>query len=100
MTTTNNNLGLYLHIPFCVRKCSYCDFLSFGCSDVKILNEYAAALIKEISNKKEKLDVNSELSRKQIDDNNQVESKRRKLEETVESETSRSSDSSEADWSD
>lgn len=21
-------LGLYLHIPFCVRKCSYCDFLS------------------------------------------------------------------------
>ena len=58
------------------------------------------ALIKEISNKKEKLDVNSELSRKQIDDNNQVESKRRKLEETVESETSRSSDSSEADWSD
>jgi len=48
MTTTNNNLGLYLHIPFCVRKCSYCDFLSFGCSDVKILNEYAAALMKEI----------------------------------------------------
>ncbi|MBQ3520592.1 MAG: radical SAM protein, partial [Firmicutes bacterium] len=31
-----------------MRKCSYCDFLSFGCSDVKILNEYAAALMKEI----------------------------------------------------
>ena len=22
-------LELYLHIPFCVRKCAYCDFLSF-----------------------------------------------------------------------
>ena len=22
-------LGLYIHIPFCVRKCRYCDFLSF-----------------------------------------------------------------------
>ena len=21
-------LGLYIHIPFCVRKCRYCDFLS------------------------------------------------------------------------
>ena len=21
-------LGLYIHIPFCVRKCKYCDFLS------------------------------------------------------------------------
>ena len=21
-------LELYIHIPFCVRKCSYCDFLS------------------------------------------------------------------------
>ena len=22
-------LGIYIHIPFCVRKCAYCDFLSF-----------------------------------------------------------------------
>ena len=22
------NLELYLHIPFCVRKCNYCDFFS------------------------------------------------------------------------
>ncbi|MHB1315347.1 MAG: radical SAM family heme chaperone HemW [Christensenellales bacterium] len=23
--------GLYVHIPFCVSKCNYCDFLSFPC---------------------------------------------------------------------
>ncbi len=22
-------LELYIHIPFCIRKCAYCDFLSF-----------------------------------------------------------------------
>ena len=26
-------LGLYIHIPFCVRKCRYCDFLSAPASD-------------------------------------------------------------------
>lgn len=45
--TTTNRLGLYLHIPFCVRKCRYCDFLSFGCNDSKLLSEYADALIME-----------------------------------------------------
>ncbi len=25
-------LGIYVHIPFCVRKCAYCDFLSFPAS--------------------------------------------------------------------
>ena len=26
-------LGLYIHIPFCVRKCQYCDFLSAPACD-------------------------------------------------------------------
>ena len=26
----NNKLGIYVHIPFCERKCIYCDFLSFS----------------------------------------------------------------------
>lgn len=28
-------LELYIHIPFCVRKCQYCDFLSFGMDERK-----------------------------------------------------------------
>lgn len=27
--TDMQNLSIYIHIPFCVRKCLYCDFLSF-----------------------------------------------------------------------
>ena len=26
--------GLYFHIPFCMKKCNYCDFLSFGSFDI------------------------------------------------------------------
>lgn len=38
-----NNLGIYIHIPFCVRKCGYCDFYSLeGCDSKK--DQYADAL--------------------------------------------------------
>ena len=46
--TTTNKLGIYLHIPFCARKCRYCDFLSFSCSSSKVFSEYTKALIREI----------------------------------------------------
>lgn len=41
------NLELYLHIPFCVKKCAYCDFLSFSCEKESQI-AYADALIREI----------------------------------------------------
>ena len=41
------NLELYVHIPFCFKKCSYCDFLSFSC-DERTQFLYADALIREI----------------------------------------------------
>ena len=40
-------LELYLHIPFCVKKCRYCDFLSFTASE-KIQKSYVQALCEEI----------------------------------------------------
>ncbi len=40
-------LELYVHIPFCARKCEYCDFLSFSCSDGAKVS-YTDALIREI----------------------------------------------------
>ena len=38
--------GLYIHIPFCVRKCSYCDFYSLLAQTDKI-ESYIHALLKE-----------------------------------------------------
>lgn len=41
-------LGLYIHIPFCEKKCYYCDFTSF--SDKKHeISKYIEYLIKELS---------------------------------------------------
>ena len=40
-------LELYLHIPFCVKKCDYCDFLSAP-SGTETRKEYTEALLGEI----------------------------------------------------
>lgn len=41
------NLSLYLHIPFCKRKCAYCDFVSLAKSP-EYQENYISALIKEM----------------------------------------------------
>ncbi len=42
----SENKGLYIHIPFCVRKCPYCDFYSI--SDLSLKKDFIAALASEI----------------------------------------------------
>lgn len=46
-------LGIYIHIPFCAKKCYYCDFVSFS-GRMQRINEYVKALKKEIESSKEK----------------------------------------------
>lgn len=41
-------LSLYVHIPFCVKKCLYCDFLSFPASG-EMIKSYFEALRREIA---------------------------------------------------
>ena len=50
MTDTNRTLGLYIHIPFCKRKCGYCDFLSFPAGE-EVMEAYVRALKNEIAAK-------------------------------------------------
>ena len=43
------NPALYIHIPFCVSKCTYCDF--FSVPQVSVPDSYVSALIKELKHK-------------------------------------------------
>ena len=49
-----DSIGLYVHIPFCVRKCNYCDFCSFPYVNIKSPDLYIDALVREIASYKEK----------------------------------------------
>ena len=40
--------GLYVHIPFCIKKCAYCDFNSFCASDIT-KEKYIASMKKEMA---------------------------------------------------
>lgn len=51
-TEQKRPLGLYIHIPFCVQKCKYCDFLSAPADDAT-KKQYVEALCKEITGYKD-----------------------------------------------
>jgi len=42
------NLGIYIHIPFCVQKCRYCDFTSYAGKGEELKNRYIKSLINNI----------------------------------------------------
>lgn len=45
---------MYVHIPFCVRKCRYCDFLSFPAGDGE-RRAYTEALVREMESWRERM---------------------------------------------
>ena len=49
MKDLSRDFSLYIHIPFCVSKCAYCDFLSFA--DRSCMAKYFVSLCEEIKAK-------------------------------------------------
>ena len=41
------NIGIYVHIPFCVKKCYYCDFCSYP-NKLDLQKDYVHTLKEEI----------------------------------------------------
>ena len=52
------DFGIYVHIPFCERKCIYCDFLSFGINTIgnESVEKYFDTLYLEM-NKRKKVSI-------------------------------------------
>lgn len=50
-------LGIYVHIPFCVKKCDYCDFISYS-DKFNLQEEYVKELIEEIEDNRDLLKQN------------------------------------------
>lgn len=46
------NLGIYIHIPFCKKKCNYCDFISYSQNEEN-QKQYIDSLIKSIESAKQ-----------------------------------------------
>lgn len=52
----NKEIGIYVHIPFCKRKCEYCDFISYSNKNSRI-EEYIEAVKREIELQKIKSEI-------------------------------------------
>lgn len=44
-----NNLGIYVHVPFCRKKCAYCDFFSVDSFPERMKDEYSRKLLEQVS---------------------------------------------------
>ncbi len=47
--TERKSLGVYVHVPFCIKKCNYCDFLSYEKIPEEVQNAYFQSLLREIN---------------------------------------------------
>lgn len=52
-------MTIYIHIPFCIKKCNYCDFYSISTKDTSLIKKYIDAVKKEIVLQAENLKKNN-----------------------------------------
>lgn len=45
-------LGVYIHIPYCLQRCTYCDFATYVHTEIRPPKDYVSLVKKEISDRK------------------------------------------------
>lgn len=45
----DSTFGLYIHIPYCLQKCHYCDFVKFRVDELPPLSDYIKLLFQELT---------------------------------------------------
>ena len=53
--------GVYIHTPFCLQKCRYCDFPSYAGFSADVRERYVAALCREIACRRNPINATSEI---------------------------------------
>ncbi len=55
MSKSNTSLSFYVHIPYCVKRCGYCDFNTYTPSELQdgatleiVSNDYIDAVLREL----------------------------------------------------
>ncbi len=51
MTNSSEPIGIYIHVPFCLHKCDYCDFYSLPLQDPDLLENYTRSVIVELQSR-------------------------------------------------
>ncbi len=57
MNSNEKAISVYLHWPFCVSKCPYCDFSSVASSDSNLYDEFGQYLLEDLKRTIKKFDV-------------------------------------------
>ena len=48
-SVTTPPLGMYVHLPFCQKKCDYCYYLSYIAKSAKVVDQYLESLVREMA---------------------------------------------------
>ena len=48
----SGRFGVYIHIPYCIQRCTYCDFATYVQTEIKPPENYISIIKKEIFNKR------------------------------------------------
>ncbi len=60
----SEQFGIYIHIPYCIQRCSYCDFATYVQSEILVPERYVALVKEEIPLRKHYLGFSPDTEKK------------------------------------